>query len=182
VALQGVHAFEDVATARLQLRRPVLEDVDEVFRIHHDPRTYRFGPRAPVADRATSEQRVTAWIAHWEAHGFGYWTAVDRQRNAIVGVTGLTGERWLSTEILNLYYRFDPAVWRRGLAGEAARIAVALGRRVFPERPILARTTPENVPSQRTALAAGLVRREELDAETDAGRLIVFALGWPAPG
>ncbi len=140
---------------------------------------------------ATSEHRLREWIAHWDQHSFGYWAvetldplestdaAEPRAAGSVIGFAGLRRTRWLDSDVLNLYYRFEQAAWGRGFAAEAARHAVLLGTLYFPDVPVIARTKPENVPSQRTALAAGLHRRTDLDGADGAGQSVIFSTFGP---
>ena len=175
-------------TDRLVLSRPKTEDVDAILRIHADPETNRHNPAVPMSTRAEAVERLAWFTAHWDEYGFGYWSVRlrDDQRPSNdgpgepVGFAGLRWSRWVGRDVLNLYYRFTPAVWGCGLATEAARAGVALWRGHLDGYPLVARTTSDNVASQRTALAAGFDRRPDLDRATDLGLDIVLALGWGA--
>ena len=82
-------------------------------------------------------------------------------------VVGRTGQRRIDVphdylpavapeRLLNTYYRFAPPMWGTGITFEAARAAVdaTLGNGVL--HPIVAITTPDNVPSQSLALRPGM--------------------------
>jgi ribosomal-protein-alanine N-acetyltransferase len=165
-------------TGRLLLDRPVADDAEAVWRIHSDPRTNQHNPAGPMTDRAAADRMVGEWMAHWREHGFGYW--VVRDASGVVGSAGLRSSTWRERDVCNLYYRFAPEVWGRGYATETALAAVGLWRSRLSARPIVAYTKPGNTGSQRTALAAGLERRPDLDEATGGplGDDIVFALGW----
>lgn len=172
--------FDPARTERLVLRRPREADLDAVYRIHADPETNRYNPAGPDPDMAASRDRLQQWLGHWDRHGFGYWTVTaSGEEAAPLGFCGVRHEQWLDQPVLNLYYRFGPEVWGRGLATEAACHAVTLASRHFPGVPVLARTKPDNLPSQRTALAAGLTRRAELDRHDGTGHAVVLATHWP---
>lgn len=156
------------------MRRPTADDLDDVFRIHGDPRTNRFNPAGPDADTDASRARLAGWLAHWAEHGFGYW-AVESDDGAVIGFCGVRLETWLGRPVLNLYYRFAPEVWGRGVASAVAAHAVAEARGHSPGRPVLAYTTEDNEASQRTALAASLVRRPDLEHEVDGLWAVVFS-------
>lgn len=173
-------------TDRLVLSRPAPRDVDAILRIHSDPETNRHNPAGPMRTRAEAVDRLAWFTAHWDELGFGYWAVRlrDERRPAAdgpgepVGFAGLRWSRWAGRDVVNLYYRLTPAVWGRGLATEAALAGVALWRDHLSGFPLIARTTPDNLGSQRTALAAGFERRPDLDRETDLGLDIVLARGW----
>lgn len=163
------HAFSPVATERLVLRMPTEADLDAIYEIHGDPETNRYNPHGPHRDRAHSRRLLDEWVHHWRRHGFGYWTVLDREEQRVLGFCGIRHETWLERGVLNLYYRFGTHAWGQGYAAEAARCAVELGTKHLPDIPVLARVRPDNVPSLRTAAAAGLTRRLDLDATDDSG-------------
>jgi ribosomal-protein-alanine N-acetyltransferase len=166
-------------TTRLSLDRPQSSDLDVMWRIHSDPRTNVHNPAGPLPDRKSAERRLDEWMKHWREHGFGYWSV--RHEGRIIGFAGLRTSAWNGRSSLNLYYRFDPEAWGHGYAAEAATAAVDIWRSTLAKRPLIAYTKSANVGSQKTALAAGLERRPDLDQFTTdpEGADIVFALGWP---
>jgi len=171
-------------TTRLVLRAPVADDLAALFEIHHDPATNRYNPYGPDGDLAVSSARLAEWQAHWDEHGFGYWTielAEGADRGPVVGFGGLRHADWLGRPVLNLYYRFGPDSWGRGYAKEMAVFAADAAAAAAPDLPVIARTKEDNIPSQRTALAAGLERRPDLDADDGTGLSVILARGWPAP-
>ncbi|WP_169925423.1 GNAT family N-acetyltransferase [Sanguibacter antarcticus] len=177
-------------TDRLVLSRPQAHDIDAIWQIHSDPETNKHNPTVPIRTRHQAADRLSWFTAHWDEFGFGYWSVRlrDPQRpenngpGEPIGFAGLRWSRWAGRNVVNLYYRLTPAVWGCGLASEAARASVALWHEYLSDHPLVARTTPDNVGSQRTALAAGFERRPDLDRTTALGRDIVLALGWkPTP-
>ncbi|MBA3250082.1 MAG: GNAT family N-acetyltransferase [Geodermatophilaceae bacterium] len=163
-----------VTTQRLTLRRPTAGDLPEVYCVHGDPATQRFNPDGPDRDLAASGRRLDEWLAHWAAHGFGYWSVCSSAGGDVLGFGGIRLEEWACAPVLNLYYRLAPAAWGRGIATELARAAIDLGRQVRPDLPVQAYTPEDNVPSQRTAAAAGLVRRPDLDRRQRGYLEVVF--------
>ncbi len=166
--------FERVETARLVLRRPVADDIGELHRIHADERTWEHSPESRHSERRQSDEFLRRWTAHWDEHGFGYWTVL-RERD-VIGFGGIwLMRRWQGLrDVLNVYYRFDPAAWGRGYATEMVDAAVVLAARHFPGVPLVARVKPENEVSARVAIRSGFERRDDLD-ELD---LVVYARGF----
>ncbi|MCZ2402838.1 GNAT family N-acetyltransferase [Paenarthrobacter sp. Z7-10] len=187
-------SFETARTEHLRLRRPVESDLAAVYAIHADPATNIHNPFGPDLDREASRSRLQGWIRHWQRYGFGYWTLEVLDENGrggglvepdpacavTAGFAGLRRGRWLERDILNLYYRLAPSAWGSGFAAEAARHAVGSARLHFPDTPVIARTTVGNLPSQRTAAAAGLIRRTDLDRDDGSGLSVIFSSSqWP---
>ncbi len=167
--------FNEVATARLVLRRLQPTGGPAMFAVHGDPATYRYSPATPHSDLATSEEMLRACLQGWDTSGFGYWAVTLAQEEKVIGFGGVEHRVWRDRDVLNLYYRFTPSAWGHGYATELARIAVTLARTHLPIWPVIARTRAENIPSIRTAERAGLLRRPDLDTEH-----VIFALGWPS--
>lgn len=175
---QNLARWSPVSTEHLLLRRLERTDYDAALRIHTDPRTNLHNPETPTAQSAAN--LLQAFLDHWDREGFGYWAVEERDApGTVIGFTGLQRAMVDDRDILNLYYRYDPAVWGRGYAKEGAREAVRRGRELLPELPVLARTMASNILSQRTAQAAGLRHRPELDRHYAGMPELYLVLGWP---
>jgi ribosomal-protein-alanine N-acetyltransferase len=170
-------AFDIVRTERLALRRPNAGDAIAFFQIDGDPEANRFNPDGPAPDLAANKARLREWLQQWQEDGFGYWALAVPPDSAVLGFGGVRRIIWQDQVVLNLYYKLQPAIWRHGYATELARTAISLAQIYLPNRPIIARTRPDNIASQRTAERAGLLRRPDLDTAEH----VVFALGWPSP-
>lgn len=137
---------EELLTTRLSLRRPTPAAIDAIYRIHHDPAATAHNPADMLTTRADAEDRYQRWEQHWHQHGFGYWVIhpreVDGQRD-ILGFCGLKLMRLQNREILNLFYRLDPAVWGNGIATEAATAVVSWATPTC-------QTVPSSLASDRT--------------------------------
>ena len=172
---------------RLLVRRPTRDDLDDVFRIHGDPRTNVHNLAGPGRDFGPCRKLLDTWLAHWDTYGFGYWvveiadtTRIDHRVGAVVGFSGVRHGVWLGRPVLNLYYRFALEAWGHGYASEVARYAVQWATTNHPDLPVLARTRPGNIASRRVAEAVGLVRQPDLEADDGHGPLVVF--GQPMAG
>ncbi|MGW0803355.1 GNAT family N-acetyltransferase [Nonomuraea sp. NPDC002799] len=143
-------------TERLRLDRPTFADVTAHYEIHGDPETHRFNPAGPLASPADSEAELSEWAAHWEEHGFGYWTVRTRADGQVIGFGGVVYRDYGHGVMLNLYYRFRPSAWGRGLAQEMAREAIVLAAETVSGAPVVAVINPANTPSVRVAEQVGL--------------------------
>jgi ribosomal-protein-alanine N-acetyltransferase len=169
---------EELTTARLSLRRPTPADIDLIHAIHSDPRACAHNPADLLDTRAEAEDRYRRWDEHWQRHGFGYWVVRFRGQSGL-GFCGIKLMRLRGRDVLNLFYRLDPAAWGDGTATEAARAVVAWAAAHRPDHPVIARVRPANAASQRVAVRAGLHRAEHLDTPGEDGLDWIFAAHWP---
>lgn len=176
---------------RLAFCRPEPADVEAVFRVHGDPRTYAHHPDGVMRDRDQADDLLAAWRAHWQEHGFGYAVLRPRaeakgegedegaqDRGEILGFAGLTWQEVCGHRVLNLYYRFDPAAWGQGYATEAARALVGWASTEFPDATVLARVAVSNPASARVAEAAGLAVIPEIDPHDPVPHRLLLSRPW----
>ena len=150
-------------TERLLLCRPAATDLDAMYAIHADPATNRYNPTGPVADRGAAAGMLDGWIAHWERHGFGYWTVRAVTDAEVLGFGGLQHTDVDGERVLNLYYRFGPRAWGKGHAAEMAQAALVLADELGTGEPVVALVRDTNLPSQRVATRAGLTATGTID-------------------
>jgi RimJ/RimL family protein N-acetyltransferase len=152
---------------RIRLRRPCLDDLAAVFRIHGDPRTNTFNPAGPDPNLQASEDRLVSWLASWAEDGIGYHAVVDRESDQVVGFTGVrhvNAQDWAepAEPLLNLYYRYAPEAWGKGYATVAARRVLEWARTHRSQRPVVVITRPVNKPSLAVARALGFVHHRDI--------------------
>ncbi|MGH3774910.1 MAG: GNAT family N-acetyltransferase [Pseudonocardiaceae bacterium] len=164
----------ELLTERLSLRRPTPEDIDAILSIHGDPRACEHNPSDALASREEVETLFVRWDEHWTHYGFGYWVVCYRGWARPAGFCGLKVMLFRERTVLNLLYRFDPAVWSNGLATEAATAVVAWAGKHQPQHPVIARVRPTNTASARVAVRAGLTRAENLDGPGYDGHDLIF--------
>jgi len=176
---QNARDWSPVRTDRLLLRRPLARDESAAVDLHTDPRTNVHHPAPSTVTRASSARTFHEIQQHWYRHGFGVWTVVDPDDpQTLIGFTGVSHRIIRGRPALNLYYRYSPDYWGQGLATEGALEAVRLSEELLPGLPVVAYTSVDNIGSQRTALAAGLERREDLDVDRGTYLDIYLAKGW----
>ncbi|MFC0433172.1 GNAT family N-acetyltransferase [Kutzneria buriramensis] len=144
----------ELRTERLLLRRLRAEDLPTVTEIQGDREANRHNPLG-TASPARIAQQLRCWVADWAEHGIGYWLVVDAASEGAVGIGGLRRIEHDGEPALNLFYRFRPAAWGRGLALEMARAAVGWAERRDPGVPVVVITTRDNLPSIRLAERLG---------------------------
>lgn len=140
-----------------------------VWRIHRDRAAVAHNPSDALADEHSADELLRRWQTRWQRNGIGYWMVAGRTDPTVLGFCGVRPMLLAAAPVLNLFYRFDPAVWGRGIATEAVTAVVDWITRLRPERPLVARIRPGNTASARVAAKAGLVRAADLDTDGEDG-------------
>lgn len=172
----------------VRVRRPVPEDAAGVFSVHGDPRSYLLDPGLMHRDVGDSAEFIGSIDHHWTRHDFGYWVVLVPREWWPEGVPDHEDDDWVHAglggiqhhdvhgePVLNVYYRFGPAVHGRGIAGYVLDEAKALAARVAPGRDLLVRTRPGNAAARRVAERAGFrdLGRSPWEDDTQILRLAV---------
>src|SRR5699024_5078771 len=132
-----------ITTDRLRLTVPQDSDVNAVFEIHSDPRTYQHRPDLVMRSRAEAEELIRQWQSQWSKDGIGD-RVVSTETGEVVGFAG--GSRWKEAgeAVLSLYDRFVPRSHGHGYATEAAGAAIEWAQGVHAGLPIVALMDPSN--------------------------------------
>lgn len=100
---------------RLQMRPPVMADLERFYAIFGDPQTQRFNPAGPLTSEAQAASALQERLAVWRQHGYGSWALALRERpDWVIGFGGLSWKPLGAQRTVNLGYRFDTRVWGRG--------------------------------------------------------------------
>jgi RimJ/RimL family protein N-acetyltransferase len=117
-------------TERLILRPPVPEDAEPLASMYADPEVMRYlGDGRTLSPRET-HRSVRRMIEGWKADGFGLFTTVRKEDDAVLGRVGLIvwdPETWQTTRAdaegpteLEVGYTIGRPFWGQGYATEAA--------------------------------------------------------------
>ena len=101
-------------------------------------------------------------LAHWDEHGFGIWILRDPTTGRVFGRAGLRHLSVEATPEVELTYALLPDFWGRGLATDAARACVTIGREWLGLASVVALITDDNLASQRVLLKASLAPEREV--------------------
>lgn len=142
-------------TPRLSLSVPTDADIDAIFAIHSDSRTYAHRPELAMKTREEAVELARAWNENWCGKQLGYYV-VSTLDGTTIGFTGVRHSEEAGEEVLNLYYRFAPESQGKGYAKEAAAAAITSARERFPQLPVVAIIDPTNEASIALALKLGL--------------------------
>lgn len=162
-------------TKRLLLRAPTAGDLDSAMRIHLDPRTNRFN----ASSRTPQEVQALLgfWVEHWRHFGFGYWAVARNEApQHVIGYGGIVRKQVGPHHGLNLYFRFEPEAWGRGLATEMAQAALALAFEQRTEPEVLGLVYVVNEPSRRALERVGMRCRQTLDEGPDLPPSLIYAI------
>ena len=144
------------------------DDLDPLFAINGDAEAMRFFPA--VLDRAESDAWGRRIAAHFGDRGHGFWVVElrgggtgDGPGKEMIGVVGIQPVAFEAgfTPATEIGWRLATRFQRRGLAEEAARIALAHGFGPARLDRIVAFTPPANEPSWRLMEKLGMRREGE---------------------
>jgi RimJ/RimL family protein N-acetyltransferase len=150
---------EEVLTARLRLRRPVVgEDEERYRRLFADPvvRAWLWPPPLEPPGPTEGDAALARDVARWAGDGFGPWLAFGREDGELVGRVGLARAELAGEAVVEVGWAVLGPHQGAGLATEAALAAVDAARELgLPE--VVAFTLDENIASRRVMERAGFV-------------------------
>jgi RimJ/RimL family protein N-acetyltransferase len=150
---------DTLQTARLQLRRFTLEDLDLLDRLHGDPQVMQYtgGVKTRAQTEAVLRERI---LDYYEAHpGLGIWATIERAGGRCVGMHLLNHIR--GEAHIQLGYMLFRDCWARGYATEMGRALLRYGYADLGLERIAGITALANTASQRVLEKAGLTRNGE---------------------
>ncbi|MCB9872248.1 MAG: GNAT family N-acetyltransferase [Planctomycetes bacterium] len=177
-------------TERLRIRRFRPDDAPVIRRQEADPALMRFicDLRSPAEVDAKIEALQRTWGA-----AEGEWLGLPFELREARGMIGMVGTRVVSEKYatLEMGWTIEPALWRRGLTGEACRALVDLLFDRGTARKIIAYCVAENVASSRLMEHLGMKREGCLRQHSTLGEVwhdeLVYGLfaaerPWQHPG
>ena len=161
-----------IETERLTLRKPRLEDVDDVLAFIRDPEVMRWLGGGESDDRAEAVAALERWLDRWEANAIGPFMLVRDGR--VIGRTGFLvwdNRTWKTSTYDDAGPHAETEIgwalarehWGHGYAAEAAR---ALREWADKER-LISLIHPENARSIRVAEKLGATPTETISVEDD---------------
>jgi ribosomal-protein-alanine N-acetyltransferase len=143
-----------IKTRRAILRPFTMDDCSTLWRITNEPDMMQYfpNPNPPTADRI--ERIITHQLAHWQAHGYGWWAMTTHTSNELIGWCGL--QYLPETDETEVGYLLARSYWGRGITTEAAIASLDFGFGEHNMDAIIGITHPDNIASQRVLLKSGL--------------------------
>ena len=135
----------------------------ELCRMHRDARVMAM--IGGVRSEAETDAYLERNLAHWTEHGFGIWMLRDPATGQVMGRAGLRHLEVRGVAEVEIAFALLPEFWGRGLATDAARACVTIGRDWLSFPSLVALVRPTNFASQKVLRKAALVRERELAHE-----------------
>ena len=156
-ALDALPAFPQLRGSRLCLRGPRADDADAVFALFSDPAVMRYWSRPPMSMRAEAEGRIAEFVEDFDARKALQWVIATRAHDEAIGTCTLFRfePRHRRAEI---GYALRSDHWGRGLASEAAALAIDWAFRALALQRVGAAVDPENIPSRNLLQRLGFAR------------------------
>jgi RimJ/RimL family protein N-acetyltransferase len=148
-------------TERLVLRKPRLDDAQDLLEYVGDPDVMRW-IGGEIGDLAATVETIERWLARWEENGIGHF-AVERDGRVVgrVGFLVWDADSWsvssyadATTPVTELGWTFAQKHWGHGYATEATRAARAWGYERGVES-LISLIHPDNTRSTRVAEKLG---------------------------
>lgn len=129
-------------------------------RICRDSEVMRFIATGEIWETDKADEVFDTALAHWQEHGFGWRSALDKTNGDWLGFVGLNrlgpGVEGVAADEVEIGWWMTRAVWGQGYASEGAiRIRDEGFERVGLER-MTARLQPANLGSARVSVKIGL--------------------------
>jgi len=153
------------APVAFALRRLLAERLTEVHlpivrRMHQDERMMAM--IGGVRDEAETVAYLERNLTHWAEHGFGIWILRDPITHEVVGRAGLRNLTIEGMPEVEVAYALFPGWWGRGLATDAARACVTIGRDWMGLHSVVGLVRPANLVSQRVLRKAAMTEEREV--------------------
>ena len=148
-----MNSLDEMQTARLTLRRMSANDLDDLTRMHLDPRV--MATLGGVRSAETTRHWLEHQLDHWRQYGYGLWLVRERETGQFAGRGGLHRVEIDGREEVEVSYSFLADYWGCGLATEVARTSIHAAFTILNLPEIVCFTLTTNLASQRVMQKAG---------------------------
>ena len=144
-----------IETERLILREMVLDDAEDMLRLHSVPEVQKYTGEAIITSLDEIKEKIKKLRTRdYERHGFGRWATLLKDEMQFTGWAGL---KYLPQfDEVDLGYRFLPEFWGKGIATEASRAILKYGFDQLKLKKIIAIAMKEHVASIRVMQKVGM--------------------------
>ncbi len=148
------------ALRRLQAERLTEKHLPVLLRMHSDERL--MGSIGGVRSDDQTADYLDRNLKHWSEHGFGIWILRDPVTHEVMGRAGLRQLTIQGMAEVELAYALFPEFWGLGLATDAARACVTIGRDWLGLHSLVGLVLPANLASQQVLRKAALTPEREV--------------------
>jgi RimJ/RimL family protein N-acetyltransferase len=148
--MEAIHTFR---TDRLIAGRLRVEDLDDLCRLHQDPRV--MATLGGLRSDAQTQQFLRDNLRHWDQHGYGLWMFRTHMDGRFVGRGGLRNVHVGGHDEVELAYALMAAFWGSGLATEMAQAILTVAFEHLSVTDIVAFTLATNRASCRVMEKVG---------------------------
>lgn len=181
--LAALDGFPELRGERIRLRGPRAGDVDALFALFSDPRVTRYWSRPAMQARAEAEALIADIAEGFEQRRMLNWVIADAE-DAVIGSCTLFQFDARHRRV-ELGFALQRSQWGRGLAREAAALAIGWGFGTLGLHRIDACIDPDNAASRALLVRLGFVpegrQRENYfvgDTVTDTELFGLLASDW----
>jgi RimJ/RimL family protein N-acetyltransferase len=138
-------------------------DVPALKRIHSNPDVMRYlrADGQPETEPRQAWEYIAMHLGHWHMKGYGKWALADPHTDELIGRVGYYDPPY-DWPGLELGWTLAPDQWGKGLATEAALVALRWGFEVRGFDSVISAIHPDNAASRRVAERLG----EQRDGES----------------
>jgi [ribosomal protein S5]-alanine N-acetyltransferase len=151
---------EILETKRMILSKLILDDLNDMEKIHGDAQAMKFYPK--VLNREETVEWIQRQMDRYEKQGFALWACHLKDTKEFVGQCGL--HLWDDVDgcqELEVGYLFVPKFWKQGLATEAAKACEGYASKTLGYRRLISLIRPGNTASRKVAEKNGLKVEKE---------------------
>jgi RimJ/RimL family protein N-acetyltransferase len=150
----------------LYLREFSVEDAAAMLELNSDPEVIKF-----TGDKAFGNlEDARIFLENYNQyalHGFGRWAVIQKSTGKFIGWCGLKYS--VTTDEVDIGFRFFKAAWNQGYATEAAMKCIQLGFDKFGIKRIVGRAMVDNIASIKVLEKLGLTFLKEFDFDGEEG-------------
>ncbi len=144
-----------LTTSRLNIRKFVDADFEELFSMLSDPQVMEFSLKGAISKEEAGKYYEERIIGHYEKYGHGFLALIDKSDQTLVGFAGLINQQIGDDERIELAYRLASRYWRKGLATEAVKAIRDYAWDAFDFDSLIAIIDEKNIRSVSVAKKAG---------------------------
>ena len=177
-------AVTTLETERLVLRPPVPEDAGPLAPMYADPEVMRYLGDGQTLTPEQTGRSVQRMIEGWKADGYGLFTTVRKQDDAVIGRVGLivwNPETWQTVRAgsegpkeLEVGYTIGREYWDNGYATEAAVATRDFALEELGARRLIAIIIHGNDASENVARKLGFEHERDVRFGTRDARLFAM--------